>query len=428
MAAISATPAWSQSTSVPVTPPTAIPWDIAAQARMNEGRFEDALAVIAARLAVRPSDPDARFLEGMTHLARKDHRRAIASFRAILVDHPDAVRVRLELGRAFFLDRDYGNAQRQFRFALAGNPPAPVISNIRRYLHAIRESKSLSYSVTVSLAPDSNINTGSSAREVTLFGLPFDLSDDSRERSGVGVAIDTSGEWAPRIASGTRLRLGLSAQRRDYPKADFDDTILAAYAGPRLVHANWDISLLGTAYQRWYGPRRYSRATGVRAEIGHDLSPRVALSASVSAMHVAYRQARAMDGPLTSLASGLSYALTPSSALILKAGISRQSARVPAFSSWSRFAAIGYYRDLPLGFTLYAEPSLSSSRYDRAMLGFGETRWDRGRTLLVTLLNRRIILSRFTPRVSWTRVRQSSTIPLYAFSKNRLEVGVTTQF
>ena len=47
--------------------------------------------------------------------------------------------------------------------------------------------------------------------------------------------MDAGGEWAPSIGEGTRLRLGLSGQRREYSGAQFDDMTLAAYAGPHLV-------------------------------------------------------------------------------------------------------------------------------------------------------------------------------------------------
>src|SRR4051794_4808544 len=99
-------------------------WDRVARELMNQGRLEEAAAVIHARLAVGPKDVQALFLKGMIELAKKDNREAIRTFRSILIDHPGAARVRLELARAFYLDKDYANAMRQFQFALAANPPA----------------------------------------------------------------------------------------------------------------------------------------------------------------------------------------------------------------------------------------------------------------------------------------------------------------
>ena len=51
---------------------------------------------------------------------------AIAAFRAILVDSPELVRVRLELARAFFLKGEDTLARRHFEQVLAGRLPPPV--------------------------------------------------------------------------------------------------------------------------------------------------------------------------------------------------------------------------------------------------------------------------------------------------------------
>ena len=409
-------------------PPSAVSWDVGALELMNQRRFDDALALIESRLTVRPGDTDALFFKGLINVAKGEYRGAISSFRAILIDHPGSVRVRLELARAFYLNRDFGNASRQFRLALGGDLPAPVVANIRAYLGAIREAKDVSYSASLSVAPDSNINTGSSAREVSLFGLPFDLSDDARKRSGVGIAVDSAGEWAPRIGAHARLRTGVGLQRREYRRSGFDDMTLALYAGPRRAWNRTDVSLLGSATWRWYGGRPYYRGLGMRLEASHDATPRLSVSGAASLTRIRYRQSPEMDGTISSLAGGVAYALTPASALTLRGGLSRQGARDEGYANWAEFVGIGYHRELPLGFTVSVEPSLSSARYDAPLLAFGERRKDRTRSLGVTLLNRRILLSRFTPRLLLTSVRQSSSIPLYAFKKNRVEMGLTTVF
>jgi outer membrane protein len=403
-------------------------WDHDVRLLMNAGRLDEAAEILNARLSAEPKDVQARFLKGMIAVARKDNREAIRIFRSILIDHPDAARVRLELARAFFLDKDYGNAMRQFQFALAGNPPPEVVANINKYMAAVRDAKSLSYNFGIALAPDTNLNTGSSAREVTLFGLPFDLSEEARQRSGVGIAVEAGAEWAPRIGKGKRLRLGVSGQRREYSGSDFDDMTAAAYAGPRWVTGKWDLSLLGTAYKRWYGARPYNQAAGGRLEATYYFTPRLGLSAAVAAQWVRYRRARERDGRLISFNATAFRALTSSSAVTLKAGVGRQEAQIAPYANWSGFVAAGYFRDLPKGFSVYVEPSFSLARYDEALLGFGKRRSDNSQSVLITLLNRHVVFARLTPRISYTFTRQRSTISLYRFQRSRLEIGLTTIF
>ncbi|MEO5578449.1 MAG: surface lipoprotein assembly modifier [Sphingomicrobium sp.] len=399
-----------------------------ARALMDSGQLDKASAMLEARLATEPKDVQARFLKGMIAVARQDNIQAVRIFRAILIDEPGATRVRLELARAFYLTKDYGNALRQFQLALAGRPPRQVVANINQYLTSIRDSKSLSYSFGLSVAPDTNLNTGSSSREVDLFGLPFDLSEEARQKSGIGLAVEGAVEWAPSIGTGKRLRIGLTGQRREYKGSDFDDMILSAYAGPRLITGKWDLSLLGTVNNRWYGAKSYSRAFGTRAEVNYYLTPRLGISGALGVQKVTYSKAKGRNGPLISLNAMAFYALTSSSGVTAKVGLSRQKARLAAYSNWSGFTAAGYFKELPLGFSIYVEPSISLARYDEALPTFGQRRTDVARSMLVTLLNRNLVLTRFTPRIAYTYTRQTSSVSLYDFTRNRVEIGLTTAF
>lgn len=395
---------------------------------LREGKFADAEDLLNQVLKADPQNRQARFLSGMVAMARGDTKRAIRVFRAMLIDHPEAVRVRLELGRAFFLDKDYANADRQFRFARAGNHPREVIVNIDDYLYAIRQSKDWSYSISVALAPDTNLNAGASAREVSLFGLPFELSDDARQRSGMGIAAEAAAEFAPRIGQRTRLRMGINGQRREYSGTTFDDMTVAAYAGPRFVTPRWDVSVLASGFTRWFGTDRLMSSAGGRIEATYYVAPQLGLSGSLSAQWIDYIQASERNGPLYSANLGVIHPLGPTSAVSLKGGANRQNARSAAQSSWSAYGAVGYFRDLPAGFSVYLEPSLGFSRYDQALPAFGKPRSDRSVSAQVSVLNRHIVLTRFTPRVSYTFTRQTSNIPLYNFTRNRIEIGLTTSF
>ncbi|HET7817087.1 MAG TPA: surface lipoprotein assembly modifier [Sphingomicrobium sp.] len=400
----------------------------AAKGLMLAGRRDEARTLLQ-QLATRyPDSNDVQFLLGLLALDAAEHDRAIAHFRSILVRSPDAVRVRLELGRAFFLKRDYENAFRQFQFARAGNLPAGVGASIDRFVAAIRQQKDWSYSFSIALAPDSNINNGTSTGETLIFGLPFELSEDSRQRSGIGLAVDASAEFAPRVGERTRLRVGAAVQRREHKGEDFDDMTLAVHAGPRIVAGRWDLSLLGSGFRRSFGGRTLSQGLGARGEATRHIGPRSAASFGLSAHRLRYPDYRFQDGWALSASAGALTALTPASTLSARASVSRKSARLAELASWSGSLAAGYYRDLPGGFSLYAEPSFGIARYDAEDPFFFTRRKDKSLELRLALLNRRIVLSRFTPRIGLTLARRDSNIDIYDFSQRRVEVGLTSAF
>src|SRR5688572_24606141 len=271
----------------------------------------EAREMLQAQLSAEPQSVEAHFLLGMIAIGDQDYRGAVARFRAALVHAPDATRIRLELARALFLARDDENAFRQFQLARAGNPPSRVVAVIERYLAEIRRRKSWSYNFALSVAPDTNINNGTSAREAELFGLPFQLGDETRRRSGVGLSGEGGFEIVPPLSGSTRIRAGASMQRREYKGSRFDDMIISVHTGPRIILDRWDLSLLGTGFRRWYGGRRLSEAVGARVEASWYPSSRTAAAFSLSAQRLRYPHSPWQSGPAFSLSAGVIRALTP---------------------------------------------------------------------------------------------------------------------
>lgn len=116
---------------------------------VNAGKFHEALAILRPLAKAHPKHASIHFLVALskmeiarTQRSKKVRERlldeAIASFRTILADQPELDRVRLELARALFYKREDSLARRHFERVLAGEPPAPVVANIRRFLATIR--------------------------------------------------------------------------------------------------------------------------------------------------------------------------------------------------------------------------------------------------------------------------------------------------
>ena len=399
-----------------------------AKALIAGGRTDEARVLLEDLSARYRDSNDVDFLLGLLAIESTDYREAIDRFRAILVRSPGAVRVRLELARAFFLKGDHANAYRQFQFARAGNPPPGVVATIDRFLGQIRQQKDWSYSFSLAIAPDSNINNGTTARDVELFGLPFELSDETRSQSGIGLAVQAALEFAPRLSERVRMRAGAAIQRRDYAGGDFDDMTVAVHAGPRLTLGKWDMSALATGFRRRFGGRRLADGAGAKVEATHYFSARTALSLGLTAYKLRYPHYRLQDGLSLSASAGVLRALTPESSLTARIGAGRKTARTPELANWSGSLAVGYYRDLPGEFSVYAEPSIAEARYDAIDPFFGKRRKDRLLELHFAILNRRISLRGFTPKVGFTVGRRRSSIELYDYNQRRFEFGVTRAF
>jgi tetratricopeptide (TPR) repeat protein len=400
----------------------------AAQLLIVNNRLDDAKRLLERVLAANPDDREGLFLLATIAVAQKDYDRAISFYRRILVHEPNTERVRLDLARTFFLRGDYDNADRQFRFARAGDIDDTVKANVDHFLSAINRLREWTVNFALALAPDTNQNAATSANQVNIFGLPFALDKGARRQSGIGVAGDIGGEWSPLLDDNVKARIGANLYRMEYSGGQFDDMTISAYGGPQLLFSNWDVSVLATGFKRWFANQNYVSGAGGKLAADYGITSDWLVGASLGGQSVTNEFIREQSGPLWSAQTQASYVLSPSSLFQLQLGFNRQEAQIAPYSYSAVWFGGGYQQDLPFGFSAGFQPSYFITRYDAALAAFGKTRSDDAVMLAFTLLNRRFDYHGFTPRVSYVFTEQHSNIPLYSFTRSQFQIGLTSLF
>ena len=135
-----------------------------------------------------------------------------------------------------------------------------------------------------------------------------------------------------------------------------------------------------------------------------------------------------MNGPAYSTSLGVFF--TPDAASVVSGAlsVSRQGAQLPVYANTAWQLQLGYYRDLPRGFSASIQPSYAQVDYDAQYAVFGAVRRDRQWSAQISLLNRRIDLWGFTPRLAYTYTVNTSTISLFSYDRQRIETGLTRNF
>lgn len=398
---------------------------IVATRLIEQGDNDQARTVLLEARERFADNNDIAFLLGMMAMAEQEFEKASNYFREILIRDPKAVRVRLELGRALFESGDYRDADRQFRFARSGDLPAEVNANIDRYLTAIHNLQTFNWDISIALAPDTNINAAPSIEEISIFGLPFELSEDAKSQTGIGLLLNTSAEWTPHISENTRLRLGGNLYRTDYSGGDFDDTFTNMHLGPNVEFGNFEISTLLTGFHRWYGNEPYNHGVGLRQELAYYPSSRLRLSTSLEHQWVNHDNAESLDGTRSSWLGSGQYALTPSSGVTGVLGVSRESTELDMLSNTVYRSGVGYYRELFGGLTALLQPEYLHARYDDVTPAFGvERRDDLWRTRL-RLTNRSWVFKGFSPELTLIHSSRRSNIDLYSYDRHQIQLGVS---
>jgi len=445
-----AAPAWGAS-GEPVAPSASVPSAATgieeARALIQQGRFTEALYILSSLIRGREAEPNTVFLYGLAAVSAAQRPGvaqaereallddAIAAFRTMLVDRPELVRVRLELGRAFFLKGQDDLSRRHFERVLAGSPPAPVVLNVNRFLALIRARRRWDIHAGFSLAPDTNI--GATSDEEIIYiniggaRLPFRRDTDELTTSGIGLSLWTGGEYQYPLGDRVRLRAGANLSRREYSGKRFDQTFVSGHVGPRrLLGRSTDASALASLQRRWSGGAPNFDALGVRFEAGHRFTRRVTAHARASWHERSYRTQDDLDGPVINASLSGTWVVTPTVRANAGLGWGRQRTDTERWRHDYRWIRAGVSVALPKGFTVGGNAELRRTDYEGNWFPHteGEARADRTHSLSASVHNRKLAWKGFSPQVSLVHEVRKTNAQLYDYERSGGELRFVKLF
>ena len=422
------------------------PGVVDARVLIENGKYDEALDALRPLAKTYPKRSDILFLLGLAAIERSEQpditeadreallADAITALRTILIDRPDLVRVRLELARAFYLNRDDGLARDHFERVLAGNPPPPVVANVQLFLNSIRARRRWSTYLGVALLPSTNIGRHPHENTIiTIPGLPdFPFRPDKTRKSGVGISVWTGGEYHYPLAERVRLLLGSDVNLQLYPGKEFDQISLAGHVGPNWqAGRNTEISLLANVRKNWIGAAPYSSDIGAKLQVGHRLTQRINFTGQAYWQRSDYRTNKFLDGPLRDFSLYGYWLITSTVRAEAAAGYARQRPKDPLYHNVSRWGRIGVSVIIPRGFTLGASYELRRKQYKGGSIFNtldGSPRRDRTRILRASVYNRAFTLSGFSPQLAVTNEAQKSNGQFHNYKSTSAELRFVRQF
>jgi len=245
------------------------------------------------------SSPQEWFLFGLTAKASGDWLATKHAMQKVVkLDPLRSQRAKLELAQAQFALEKPDDARRLLNEVKADNPPDNVRQNIDRFLSLIgdrhcrtRNNQRWCANASASVIYDSNVNNATTDDTVTLFGLPFTLSDDAKAQSDTAVRLGANFDHIITLNETTAWQSGLSVNFTDYSTLDRYDVLqLLASTGPVfLISPETRVSLPITAEAVAYTDEGdfYSTSIGVAPQLRHKLSDTLSLNlnGSISRKH-----------------------------------------------------------------------------------------------------------------------------------------------
>jgi len=392
----------------------------------------DSEAAIAAYKALE-HDPnvdvrnEARFRHGKLCASQKRLTDAAILFRAILDEKPDAQRVRLELAATLARMGDGTGARRALRQAQAGGLPADVARMVDQYAAALRAFKPFGASFELAMAPSNNINRATRSTTLDTVLAPFELSDDARAQSGIGIKAGGQAYARIPVAPAMQILTRLAAQGSFYRDDSFNDLTGTGQIGlEALVGKSRFRPLVGRSYRR-YGGRPYATTDSLTVNWTRSAGKRAQLEVEAAAGQADYRLNDLQDGAIYNASLGYERAISQRAGGSISILAQRQSARDPGYATTS--AGIDLLAWCETGKTsLFVSAGLSRLEADKRLLLFPKRRTEWLARAGAGATFRQIKVAGFSPLVRLSYERNHSTVELYDYSRFGAELGIARAF
>ncbi|UVO52700.1 surface lipoprotein assembly modifier [Sphingomonas sp. SUN039] len=406
-----------------------------ASALVEQRRFEEARPFIAALRQAPSAGMEAHFLAGYVAVETGDTATAIKEFRASLAIDPKQTRVRLELARALMMQGKDGGAAYHFRLAAQDGALTPEIrATIQAQRGILRDRRPWHVSTEFGFAPDTNINSGTSAETVDLVvgnqTIPLTLDENARARSGLGQTASISAGWRFKIGERGAFLVDGDAQGVNYKGTANDDYTVQLAAGPEFRPSEeTSISLQGLGLQRWYGGDRAVTQLGARLAVQHTIGDDQRVGLTLDARHSASGFQEAYSG--WNFALYATYERVVARSLIASASLFARADRLneEAYSSKEFGLSLGLGGELPHGINAGITGTASRATYGAPLAAFSDTpRADWRLSGRIYAGVRALRVMGFSPSVSYTYTLNASSLSLYESKRSRFAFNLARYF
>ena len=321
-----------------------------------------------------------RFLKGFIAVETGNLALAEETFRKILNEDPSQTRVRLELARVMLLTGKESAANYHFRLAQQDEDlPEEIRQTVGGIRSILRNNRAWSLNFDVGIAPDTNINSATSAESVNInFGpiqLPLSLNEAARKKSGLGQTAGFSAGLRIKATEQLAFVIDGDGYGVNYAGELADNFQLQLAAGPQLrLSDRSSLTLQALGQQRWFGGQRANTDFG--AQLGFQ-----------SALDEGQRIGFAIDGRRTSsgfsdvysgwqIGSNVTYERVIARSFIASASLfgRRDLLESEAFSNVSYGASLGIGGELPFGLNAGVNGNVSQAIFDAPQLIYSPER------------------------------------------------------
>lgn len=362
-------------------------------------------------------------------LAEKgDFAGAALSYRALLDEKPDAAAVRIELATLLARMGYERSAANELRRAEAAGLPDDVARALRTTANALRGRAGFAATLSIGLAPDTNINSATASETVAILGLPFKLDDDGRARSGIGLTFAGQVIARQKFGGNQRWISQVDAVGNLYRRGEFNDISVSVSTGPDFALRGARLHPSFSLGRRIFGKEWLYNFYGTTLTGLFPAGKRSQIEATVSLVEFDYAaNRRGQSGPIASGGVALERAFSPRLSGRLGFTVSHTTANDTAYSATGYGLESVLSRDVRRA-TVFVRGNWARLNGEGVFALFGRPRRDTLYGAEAGLLMRQYSFLGLSPQATVSYIRSDSPIEFYHFDRIRAIISLQKTF
>lgn len=394
-----------------------------------KGRPGEALNILLTLEARLPDDRDLQIAIAQTEVRLGKYDQSIRRLNILGEQHPNWPRPRVELALAYEAAGQLSAARAVLIDELGRDPPPPVRRNLEGRIRSLEDRMPLVGRFSIGVIPDSNVTGGTHNGHVEFLGLPFQVNDDARAKSGVRADIAVGGTMRTAWRENTRLMASIDLEHsQPLTKAGTPATNARLALGAMVRGTKWSM-LTGIAVQPFADNGELDRheyswfATG-----GRHLAGLVGLGGSLILTRGIYAGNPDRDFAQWETAIGPRFGFSRSVVLQLAGIVGHRNAEVDTFSYERRGGSAGLVVAPGNGYRFMLSGAMIRDRYKEIPFGFNNLQEDLITVARARLVKGDLVIGGFSPSIGVGYNETRSSIDIYDKRGYSIELGLARPY
>lgn len=390
----------------------------------------------AARVLLRKAvagRPDASLhlaqLEGL--ILRKQGRtdEAIEVFRFILSREPNFTPARIELSRALADSGEADAALHHLQVIELGSSDPEVRRQARNYGDGVKSRRPYGFSGYVSFLPSTNVNKGSGQTVFRVGDMQFEIDDDSREQSGVGVGAGVGAYRTFHVDPTTTIRWSGAVDIKKYSATDeFDELAVSTNLALAKRFGRVEVQIGPTVDYRLLAWEPYAFRYGMFAGANAKLADHTRVYAGGTYLRQDFLSASYRNGWTVLGYVGLQHAFSAATSARLTLNYALEKTQRDYLDHQDVQLIAQIDKEWRGGLITGLIGGIGYHDYDGFFPGTSTARRDDIWTAGVSVMDRDWSFNGFTPQLKYQYTRQQSNISFYDYDSHDVDVTLTKQF